>query len=210
MKTVPTIEEIDALLPQTQCGQCGYGGCRPYAKAMQAGAAINLCPPGGVETLQVLGQLLQQDPMPFWDEMVQKTSPNQTVVIREAECIGCTKCIQACPVDAIMGTAKQMHVVLAGDCNGCGLCIEPCPVDCMDVVVLPTLSLDEKKAQWDKNRERYQAREQRLMQRTLERQQEHAAAKKTETSSKKTQAVRKDLIAAALARVQAKKKGASE
>src|SRR3990167_5561207 len=97
MKATP--ETIDSILPQTQCGLCGYGGCMPYAEAMCfENAPINLCPPGGVETLHALGELLQQDPAPYIPDMERKAKPNRLAVIREAECIGCTKCIQACPV----------------------------------------------------------------------------------------------------------------
>ena len=151
------INQIDNLLPQTQCGQCGYGGCLPYAEAMAIkGEAINRCPPGGVKTLIALGKLLNKDPAPFIDEMSAQEKPSLTAVIREAECIGCTKCIQACPVDAIIGSAKQMHTVLLKECTGCGLCVTPCPVDCIDMIEIPAPSYDPNKA-----RARYQARQQR-------------------------------------------------
>lgn len=158
-----TPEDIDAILPQTQCGLCGYGGCLPYAEALIfEGAAINLCPPGGVKTLQQLGSILTQDPTPYLAEMQQKAKPAMKAVIREAECIGCTKCIQACPVDAILGTAKQMHTVIASECTGCELCVTPCPVDCIDMVVLD--NQNETTYNRELARQRFQTREKRLKQ----------------------------------------------
>ncbi|CAM3915197.1 electron transport complex subunit RsxB [Vreelandella rituensis] len=127
----PVVKKIDALLPQTQCGQCGYPGCRPYAEAISAGDDINKCPPGGEDTIQALADLLGREPTPL-DGVAQDTP--KVAFIREEECIGCTKCIQACPVDAILGAAKQMHTVIAAECTGCDLCIEPCPVDCIDML----------------------------------------------------------------------------
>lgn len=153
-----TAEKIDALLPQTQCGQCGYGGCMPYAKAIEQGEALNRCPPGGVNTLLALAKLLNQQPLEFDIEALRKQekAPLQAH-IRSDECIGCTKCIQACPVDAIIGAAKQLHVVLTNECTGCELCIEPCPVDCIDMAPAVTKSYQPAKA-----RQRYIARQQRL------------------------------------------------
>ena len=125
-------EEIDEILPQTQCGLCGYGGCMPYAEAIVFDQAqLNLCPPGGINTLQALGQLLNQDITPWLPEMEKKTKPKTLAVIRETACIGCTKCIQACPVDAIVGSAKHMHTVITDACTGCDLCAPVCPVDCI-------------------------------------------------------------------------------
>lgn len=129
----PISEQINALLPQTQCGQCGYPGCRPYSEAIADGDAINKCPPGGEETIQALADLLDVDPQPLDAEHGTEKEP-VVAWIREAECIGCTKCIQACPVDAILGAAKVMHTVIADECTGCDLCIEPCPVDCIDLI----------------------------------------------------------------------------
>lgn len=134
----PLVEQIDALLPQTQCGQCGHPGCRPYAEAIAQGEAINRCPPGGQATIDALAHLLGVDPEPL-DAEHGVESPVKTVAfIREAECIGCTKCIQACPVDAIVGAAKLMHTVIVSECTGCDLCVEPCPVDCIEMRPLPT------------------------------------------------------------------------
>jgi electron transport complex protein RnfB len=143
---LPTPDEIDALLPQTQCGLCTYGACMPYAEAMvYEQAPINLCPPGGVDTLNALGEKLMQDASPFIHDMQQKAKPKMLAVIREDECIGCTKCIQACPVDAILGSAKQMHTVIADECTGCELCVAPCPVDCIDLLTFSENSLMTKK-----------------------------------------------------------------
>jgi len=150
--------QIDAILPQTQCGLCGYNGCMPYAEALsKAEATIDLCPPGGVPGLMSIAQLLEQDPTPYINEMENKAKPIMVAVVREAECIGCTKCIQACPVDAILGGAKQMHTVIAAECTGCELCIAPCPVDCIDMLVVP-----DRENNSDHYRTRYQAREKRL------------------------------------------------
>lgn len=129
----PIVEQIDALLPQTQCGQCGHPGCRPYAEAIASGEAINKCPPGGQTTIDALAELLDVE-APALDAEHGVEKPKMVAVIREAECIGCTKCIQACPVDAILGAAKHMHTVIADECTGCDLCVEPCPVDCIDMV----------------------------------------------------------------------------
>ncbi|WMS87490.1 electron transport complex subunit RsxB [Pleionea litopenaei] len=128
----PIVEQIDNILPQTQCGQCGYPGCRPYAEAIANGDDINKCPPGGDSGVKALAELLGREVQ----ELAGEPEPNiETVaVIREDECIGCTKCIQACPVDAIVGAAKQMHTVIACECTGCDLCVPPCPVDCIDMV----------------------------------------------------------------------------
>lgn len=132
----PVVDKIDALLPQTQCGQCSFAGCRPYAEAMAKGeAAINRCPPGGEVTMLALADLLGLDPMPLEDEAAA-AKPKSVAVIIEKDCIGCTLCIQACPVDAILGAAKQMHTVIEDECTGCELCLPPCPVECIDMVPL--------------------------------------------------------------------------
>ncbi|MCH8553172.1 MAG: electron transport complex subunit RsxB [Natronospirillum sp.] len=133
----PIVDQIDQILPQTQCGQCGHPGCRPYAEAIANGEAINKCPPGGESTIQELADLLDMEPVPL-DAEHGEEKPRQVAIIREDECIGCTKCIQACPVDAILGAAKQMHTVIESECTGCDLCVDPCPVDCIDMVPVAT------------------------------------------------------------------------
>ena len=128
----PIVEQINELLPQTQCGQCGFPGCRPYAEAIAEGESINRCPPGGQNTINNLADLLDVEPEPL-DAEHGTESVTKVAFIREEECIGCTKCIQACPVDAILGAAKQMHTVMADECTGCDLCVEPCPVECIEM-----------------------------------------------------------------------------
>lgn len=134
----PIVDQIDSLLPQTQCGQCSYPGCKPYAEAIAAGASINKCPPGGESTIIALADLLGVEPEPLDAEHGAEKEAVMVAIIREDECIGCTKCIQACPIDAIMGAAKQMHTVIADECTGCDLCVEPCPVDCIDMIPIET------------------------------------------------------------------------
>ncbi|MGQ0799014.1 MAG: electron transport complex subunit RsxB [Pseudomarimonas sp.] len=133
----PVADRIDAILPQTQCGQCGFPGCRPYAEAIARGEAdINQCPPGGEAGIRALAELLGREPVALnADNGIEK--PKRLAFIREAECIGCTKCIQACPVDAIIGAPKLMHTVVADLCTGCELCLPPCPVDCIDLIPMP-------------------------------------------------------------------------
>jgi Na+-translocating ferredoxin:NAD+ oxidoreductase subunit B len=123
------VDAIDALLPQTQCAQCGQPGCRPYAEAVANGAPINLCPPGGAETQQALAHLLGRETGP-----APVDPPPQVALIDEARCIGCFRCVEACPVDAIVGAPQLLHTVLAERCTGCELCLEPCPVDCIDIL----------------------------------------------------------------------------
>jgi Na+-translocating ferredoxin:NAD+ oxidoreductase subunit B len=133
----PLAEKIDAILPQTQCGQCGFPGCRPYAEAIAKGEAdINQCPPGGEEGVKKLAELLGVEPKPL-DETHGTPKPKSVAFIDENICIGCTLCIQACPVDAISGAAKQMHTIIAAECTGCELCLPPCPVDCISMVPIP-------------------------------------------------------------------------
>ncbi len=158
-----TISTIDAVLPQTQCGLCTYGACQPYAKALvENNAPINLCPPGGVETLNILGGLLKKDPSPYIEEMQKKTKLPTRAVIREDECIGCTKCIQVCPVDAIIGAAKQMHTVITDECTGCDLCLAPCPMDCIDMKPIIFEDPVTVKLHANRARERYHARQKRI------------------------------------------------
>ncbi len=155
-----SVERIDVLLPQTQCGQCGFGACRPYAEAMARGeAGTNRCPPGGPEGIAALSALLGREPKPL-DPACGQHVPRQLARIREAECIGCAKCLQACPVDAIVGAAQRMHTVLADDCTGCALCVAPCPVDCIEMLPHPRSRLNA--AESAQARTRYQARQRRL------------------------------------------------
>ncbi|MDO8329134.1 MAG: electron transport complex subunit RsxB [Fluviicoccus sp.] len=133
----PIVDQIDALLPQTQCGQCGHPGCHPYAEAIAGGEAINHCVPGGQDAINKIAALLGVDPLPLDSEYGAESEVKKVAFIREEECIGCTKCIQACPVDAIIGAAKHTHTVIVSECTGCDLCVEPCPVDCIDMIPVP-------------------------------------------------------------------------
>ena len=163
------VERIDALLPQTQCTKCGYPGCRPYAEAIAAGEAdVNQCPPGGDAGVRKLAALLGRQAKPL-NPRNGVEQPRRVAVIDEARCIGCTLCIQACPVDAIVGAAKLMHTVVTELCTGCDLCIPPCPVDCIEMV--PAIGAD---ALWDQPRanaarERFELRRTRLERERAER-----------------------------------------
>jgi electron transport complex protein RnfB len=135
----PLVERIDALLPQTQCAQCRYPGCRPYAVAIARGEAdIDQCPPGGESTVRALAQLLGRDPRPP-DPGFGDTKPRLVAVIDEERCIGCALCLPACPVDAIVGAPRFMHTVIERECTGCELCLPPCPVDCIELRPLAAL-----------------------------------------------------------------------
>ncbi|MFD2177315.1 electron transport complex subunit RsxB [Veronia pacifica] len=127
----PIVDQIDSVLPQTQCGQCGYPGCRPYAEAIANGDAINKCPPGGQATIEKLADMMGVEataPASGEEEAVKTVA-----FIIEDDCIGCTKCIQACPVDAIVGSTKVLHTVIKEECTGCDLCVAPCPTDCIEM-----------------------------------------------------------------------------
>lgn len=154
-------DQIDALLPQTQCTKCGYEGCRPYAEAIAADEAeINQCPPGGAEGIESLAQLLGRASMPL-NAANGVERPLTVAVIDESRCIGCTLCIPACPVDAIVGSAKRMHTVIASQCTGCDLCLPPCPMDCISMVpVVPPRAWTA--ADRSVARERHNARRERL------------------------------------------------
>jgi electron transport complex protein RnfB len=131
-----TPEQINSLLPQTQCTKCGFNGCKPYAEAIaNHEAQINRCSPGGEETIQALATLLHQDPLPIAIDVLP-TMPSSQAVIDEERCIGCALCLKACPVDAIIGARKLMHTVITDWCTGCELCIAPCPVDCISASLL--------------------------------------------------------------------------
>ena len=161
MKTLA--QRIDALLPQTQCTQCGYDGCSPYAEAIAEGRDdINHCPPGGEEGVRRLAALLGREAKPLDPANGPYRAP-QAAVIDEPACIGCTKCIQACPVDAIVGASKLMHTVIASWCTGCELCVPPCPVDCIRLEPVPALPPP------DLSRERHRSRRLRLARDAAER-----------------------------------------
>jgi electron transport complex protein RnfB len=169
------IDRIDAVLPQTQCEQCGYHGCRPYAEAIARGQApINQCPPGGVAGIEKLAALLHTPVLPL-DPAHGVEKPRMLARIVEADCIGCTKCIQACPVDAIVGASKLMHAVLVDDCTGCELCVPACPVDCIVLEPMPPAQIDAAHA--DAARIHFQRRESRLERQRRERETELAARK---------------------------------
>ncbi len=130
----PIVEKIDALLPQTQCGQCGYPGCRPYAEAVANGDDINKCTPGGQATVEKIAELMGVEATTAeTKEFIAKVA-----FIDEANCIGCTKCIQACPVDAIAGSNRALHTVLKAECTSCELCVAPCPTNCIHMLTIPT------------------------------------------------------------------------
>lgn len=160
---------LDAALPQTQCEQCGFRGCLPYAQAMAAGTAeLNRCPPGGTPTIAALSALLDKPMLPLDPDCGVEQTEQTIVRIDESQCIGCTLCIKACPVDAIVGAAKRMHTVIEAECTGCDLCLPACPVDCIDVLPAPA----DRQAEWadpqrrrarsDHSRERHRARQLRL------------------------------------------------
>lgn len=134
----PIAEQINAILPQTQCGQCNYPGCKPYAEAIASGEApINQCPPGGQAGVKALADLLGVEEIPLNDEHGEEKPAPEVAYVIEKDCIGCTLCIQACPVDAILGSAKHMHTIITDECTGCELCVAPCPVDCIIMIEKP-------------------------------------------------------------------------
>lgn len=143
----PVVEKIDGLLPQSQCGQCGYPGCRPYAEAVGVqGEKINRCAPGGEAVMLKIASLLNVDPQPVDGDAEVQEPVRALAVIDEANCIGCTKCIQACPVDAIVGATRAMHTVVADLCTGCNLCVAPCPTQCIELRPVETTTESWK---WD-------------------------------------------------------------
>ena len=207
------LQRIDALLPQTQCGKCGHPGCKPYAQGIVDGEPINKCPPGGGETIAALAELLKIPVLEL--DISRGPAPPQVAFIREAECIGCTKCIQACPVDAIVGAAKLMHTVLIDECTGCDLCVAPCPVDCIEMHPLPAntipvvgglaFDLEEQRARAikrDHARQRFERRNQRLLR---EEQQKQAEREARAARAAQPQVSTADPVQAALERVRAQK-----
>ncbi len=202
-------DRIDALLPQTQCEQCGFHGCRPYAEAIAADEAdINQCPPGGQAGIDALARLLGRQGKPLDPEHgVEK--PRMLARVIEDECIGCTKCIQVCPVDAIVGAGKQMHTVIADHCTGCELCVPACPVDCIALVPMPSAQIDAAHAH--DARRRFRKRELRLSRLRAERAAQLAARKATlhETRAPAADTSRKPLsrsaVQEAIARARAKR-----
>ncbi len=202
-------EQIDALLPQTQCTKCGYGGCLPYARAIAAGEAdINQCPPGGDAGIGKLAALLRQRAKPL-NPANGAAQPRTVAFIDEARCIGCTLCIQACPVDAIVGTAKRMHTVVAALCTGCDLCVPPCPVDCIDMLPLPKARAPWTAAMAAAARARFQFRGLRLAREKAER--ARGLARRSQEESGQPMADAKNaVILAAVERAKARKAGITD
>jgi Na+-translocating ferredoxin:NAD+ oxidoreductase subunit B len=199
---VTLADRIDALLPQTQCEQCGYHGCRPYAEAIASGvAAINQCPPGGVAGIARLAALLDVPVLPL-DPAHGIEKPRTLARIVEADCIGCTKCIQVCPVDAIVGASKVMHTVMRDDCTGCELCVPACPVDCIVLEPMPLAQVSDA-AHVDASRAHFQRREARLA-RDHARREAELAARKADVAANATST---NPVLAALARAKAKQQG---
>lgn len=162
-----TAEQIDAVLPQTQCRKCGFDGCKPYAEAITKGQAdINQCPPGGEVGILKLSKLLGVATKPL-DPAFGVERPRLVAVINEADCIGCTKCLPPCPVDAILGASKHMHTIITAICTGCELCVAPCPVNCISMQPSTTLNWSIEDA--NQSRQRYQARNQRIAKQEAER-----------------------------------------
>ena len=203
------VDAIDACLPQTQCEQCGHPGCRPYAEAIARGEGINRCPPGGEQTIRDLAGLLERPVQPPHDPEAFARPP-RVALIREDECIGCTKCIQACPVDAILGAAKRMHTVIESECTGCDLCVEPCPVDCIDMVAIrePAQTPEARRERAAHFRYRFQFRRQRQAREREEREarrQERLEAAKAKAAKESAEAKRKARAEAVKAAVERKR-----
>ena len=202
---------IDALLPQTQCTRCGYPDCGAYAQAVaDGGAEINRCPPGGSATISCLAELCGRRPLPLDPDCGQQ-APRAVAVIDEAWCIGCTLCIQACPVDAIVGAAKRMHTVIQQECTGCDLCLVPCPVDC--IVMAPVRSGPRTVEGWLESRapgarKRYLFRRQRLEAKREVRDRARARGDRVARGTIPSVAQRKAEVEAALRRVRERRRPA--
>jgi electron transport complex protein RnfB len=196
-------EAIDTLLPQTQCTQCGFDGCMPYARAVAAGAAdINQCPPGGADGMERIAALLGRAPKAL-NPAKGAERVRALALIDEARCIGCTLCIQACPVDAIVGAARLMHTVIAELCSGCELCLPPCSVDCIDMVPLPLAQSAWTQAMAAAARERFAFRTLRLAREQTERA-ERLARKAAGKLQQDLPDAKKAAIRAAMARARAR------
>ena len=209
----PLAARIDALLPQTQCTRCGFPTCRDYADAIAAhDADIDRCPPGGSEGVAALAALLGIASKPLDPKYGREEAP-RVAFIDEAICIGCTKCIQACPVDAIVGAAKRMHTILVDECTGCELCLPPCPVDCISLVptAVAPLPRNAVMARAAQARERYVARDARLARDRAARDSRRAGAKSaTVTNAPITRNAVLEAIARGKARIAARKDGSRE
>ncbi|AMB85571.1 (4Fe-4S)-binding protein [Pseudomonas agarici] len=208
------IQRIDALLPQTQCGKCGHPGCKPYAEGIAQGEPINKCPPGGSETIAALANLLRVPVLEL--DPARGAAPAQIAFIREAECIGCTKCIQACPVDAIVGAAKLMHTVIIDECTGCDLCVAPCPVDCIDMHPLPlaqvvpivgglAFNAEQQQARDEKRKRARRRFDQRNTRLRAEEERRHAERQARASRPVQSDSETSDPVKAALERVKAHK-----
>lgn len=206
---IDTITQIDNVLPQTQCGLCGHGGCLPYAKAIATGDTIDKCPPGGIAVLEKLAEITGQNADLYREKVAAAAKPASLAIIREAECIGCMKCIKVCPVDAIVGAAKLMHTVISDACTGCELCVPACPVDCIDMQDLPApfteTEQQQKSIEW---RERFHQHNARLEKQAEIKAQEHDQALKAAVKVDAVDdvlAARKAFIAEAIARAKLKR-----
>lgn len=200
------IDRIDALLPQTQCRRCGHDGCRPYAEAVAAGAPLNRCPPGGDAVIAALAALTRR-PAESLDAACGAATPLQVARIDEAACIGCTLCIQACPVDALIGAPKRMHAVLSALCSGCGLCLPPCPVDCIALVPAGRAwSTEDARAA----RRRFEARNRRLAGAGPSTSSSLSASSRGNPDDPQRKRTRQAAVAAALARARARRAGRSQ